>query len=114
MGTRRARQLGVLVRRGTLVTHATSVSASAKLFSSDFLAFVLQASAFNSLSHEATIDVCDAVVDRTSCSCKAGYGCIITLDKKPIHAPDNNISVFPTALCYDVSLALFNFMHCKS
>ncbi|XP_075546808.1 uncharacterized protein LOC142579986 [Dermacentor variabilis] len=38
----------------------------------DFLAFVLQTTAINSAPHEVKITVCDAVVDRASCSCKAG------------------------------------------
>ncbi|XP_050026174.2 uncharacterized protein [Dermacentor andersoni] len=42
----------------------------------DFLAFVLQTTAINSAPHEVKITVCDAVVDRASCSCKAGkYKC---------------------------------------
>ncbi|XP_072142980.1 uncharacterized protein [Dermacentor andersoni] len=42
----------------------------------DFLAFVLQTTAINSAPHEVKITVCDAVVDRGSCSCKAGkYKC---------------------------------------
>lgn len=39
----------------------------------DFLAFVLQTTAISSAPHEVKITVCDAAVDRTSCSCKAGY-----------------------------------------
>lgn len=44
----------------------------------DFLAFVLQTTAINSAPHEVKITVCDSVVDRASCSCKAGYDYLIT------------------------------------